>query len=103
VDDEECEPSESDLGFQEPTGGTGLCGDSPSVSVVTRGLPPLTPRSYPASRTAKQLAYAEPTESISEIFDPQALATQSKQNAAFVSITQLFVFRVLSYFVLHFV
>ncbi|KAG0602072.1 hypothetical protein M758_11G158100 [Ceratodon purpureus] len=83
IDDEECEPSESDIGFQEPTGGTGLCGDSPAVSAVTRGLPPLTPRSNPASRTAKQLAYAEPTESISEIFDPQALATQSKQKASF--------------------
>ena len=92
VDDEECEPSESDIGFQEPTGGTGLCGDSPAVSAVTRGLPPLTPRSNPASRTAKQLAYAEPTESISEIFDPQALATQSKQKASFVSIFQRIVY-----------
>lgn len=84
VDEEECEPSESDIGFQEPTGGAGLSGDSPSASVVTRGLPPPTPRSYTASRTAKQL-YAEPTESISEIFDPQALATRSKQKATFVS------------------
>ncbi|XP_073385164.1 uncharacterized protein [Physcomitrium patens] len=74
VDDVEGEPSESDIGFQAP----GLSGDSPSVSVVTRGRPPLTPRSCPPSRTAKQL-YAEPTESRSEIFDPQLLATQSKQ------------------------
>ncbi|XP_073386413.1 uncharacterized protein [Physcomitrium patens] len=78
VDDEDCEPSESDIGFQAP----GLSGYSPSVSVVTRGLPPLSPLSCKPSRTAKQL-YAEPTESNSEIFDPQLLATQSKQKAVF--------------------
>lgn len=85
ADEEECEPSESDIGFQEPT--AGLSGDSPSASVVTRGLPLPTPKAYTGSRTAKQL-YAEPTESISEIFDPSALATQSKQKqkAAFVRI-----------------
>jgi len=78
-DDEDCDPSESDIGFQEPSA-AGLSGDSPSVSAVTRGMPPVTPKSFAPSRTAKQL-YAEPTESNSEIFDPQALATQSKQRA----------------------
>ena len=82
-DDEECDPSESDIGFQEPSA-AGLSGDSPSVSAVTRGMPPVTPKSFAPSRTAKQL-YAEPTESNSEIFDPQALATQSKQRAPAVS------------------
>lgn len=88
LEDEDCEPSESDIGFQEPLA-AGVSGDSPSVSGVTKGMPPRTPKSYTPSHPAKQL-YAEPTESISEIslaqsYVPQALATQSKQKVVLVS------------------
>jgi hypothetical protein len=87
--DEDGEDSEGDSEFQELPA-PGLSVDSPSVSGVTREMPPATPKLYARSRLQGKLSHPETTESISEISlaqsvdPPSRLAIQVKTHSAVV-------------------
>ncbi len=87
--DEDGEDSEGDSEFQElPAPGSSV--GSPSVSGVTREMPPATPKLYARSRLQGKLSHPEKTESISEISlaqsvdPPSRLAIQVKTHSAVV-------------------